>query len=126
MAKSFLFYKEIIQVTPENWARSFLSKVAQGERSEIRKDLALDYFKNHIIESYLIAAKVADKLRYLMPAQDILSVSIRILLVWLFVVALTFAFVPEQPKSGMNPIPASTIGPQPPAPSVPVPGQKQP
>jgi hypothetical protein len=86
-ARSFLFYKEIIQVTPENWVRSFLPKET---REEIRKDLALEYFKNHIVESYLIAAKVADKLRYLMPAQDILSVSIRILLVWLFVDALTF------------------------------------
>lgn len=119
--KSFLFYKEIIQVTPENWARSFLSNGPNGKSSEIRKDLAVRYFRNHIIESYLIAAKVADKLRYLMPAQDILSVSIRILLIWLFVGAVTFAVVPEQPKLGMNPIPSAAIGQQPPALSAPTP-----
>src|SRR5262249_33701264 len=98
--KSFLFYKEIIQVTPENWARSFVSNAASTfvaastDTNEIRKELALDYFKNHIIESYLVAAKVADKLRYLTPAQGILSVSIRILLLWLLVGALTFVLVP--------------------------------
>jgi len=120
-ARSFLFYKEIIQVTPEHWARSFLSKET---REEIRKDLALEYFKNHIVESYLIAAKVADKLRYLMPAQDILSVSIRILLVWLFVGALTFALVPEQPKLTMNPNQPATVDPQPSVPSIPLSGRK--
>ena len=140
-AKSFLFYKEIIQVTPENWVRSFLSNGTREGTREIRKDLALEYFRNHVVESYLIAAKVADKLRYLMPAQDILSVSIRILLIWLFVGAITFALVPEQPKLGINPIPSATttsqppalsaptsgpatIGPEPQAPSVPVPSQK--
>src|SRR5262245_242906 len=87
---------QILEAGSSNAASTFVA--ASTDTNEIRKELALDYFKNHIIESYLVAAKVADKLRYLTPAQGILSVSIRILLLWLLVGALTFVLVPGQTK----------------------------
>src|SRR3546814_10076355 len=59
----------------------------------------LRYLRNYIVESYLVAAKVAEKLRYLQPAQIILSWSIRILLVWLILVAATMALVPAKGPS---------------------------
>lgn len=48
---------------------------ADGARVCVNPALALSYAKNHIIESYLVAAKTADKLRYLEPAQDALCPS---------------------------------------------------
>lgn len=96
--KSYLFYKEIIQVAPGTWARSFLSSANTAQPSHVRADLDTDYFKNHVTEAYLIAAKVADKLRYLMPAQSILAWAMRVLLFWLFVYATTLVLVPDMPK----------------------------
>jgi hypothetical protein len=112
-ANSFLFYKSIIEVTPEAWARSFVAG-ASGER--IAPDLQLQYLRNYIVESYLIAAKVAEKLRYLEPAQIILSASIRILLVWLIVLATTITFVPARNQTSTGPIagkasPANVMSP---------------
>jgi hypothetical protein len=130
--RSFLFFSEIIQVTPQSWAhsffseaaRSFLTKGAAEGTREIRKDLALEYFRNYILESYLVAAKLADKLRYLMAAQQSLSWSIRILLLWLLCVAATFFLKPDRTKSVDPPSAASGIAPAPTA--VPAPPSEAP
>lgn len=108
--KSYLFYSPIIQVLPERWAQSFLKNAAvtPATKTELNDVLGVSYLRNYIIESYLVAAKVADKLRYLMPAQDILSWSIRLLLVWLFILALAVALVPNQSRA-----PALTAPPSP-------------
>lgn len=90
-ASSYLFYKSIIEVTPEAWARSF---VADASGNQLTPDLQLRYLRNYIVESYLVAAKVAEKLRYLQPAQVILSCSIRVLLFWLIFLAATIVLVP--------------------------------
>jgi hypothetical protein len=119
-----LFYKEIIQVPPENWVRTFVSEGPATDQFTVRKDLAIEYFRNHITESYLVAAKVADKLRYLMPAQEILAWSLRILLIWIVVGSVTFAIVPEQPKPTASAIPAVTVNPKPQEAGAP--GQKRP
>lgn len=96
-AKSFLFFREIIEVTPEEWAQSFLENGGPLDRTrKFRNDLGLAYLRNYIIESYLVAAKVADKLRYLMPAQTVLSFSIKILLAWLAIATITVIVVPEE------------------------------
>src|SRR5437773_8450894 len=76
---SYLFYSDIIALEPATWADRF---TVQGG-SAVDPDLSLRYLKNYIVESYLVAAKVADKLRYLQPAQDILATSMRVLLIWL-------------------------------------------
>jgi len=57
-AKSFLFYRSILEVLPAEWANSF---VATEDNTKIAPDLKLKYFWNYVVESYLIAAKVADK-----------------------------------------------------------------
>lgn len=107
-AGSYLFYKSIIEVTPEAWARSF---VAEGGGTQIAPDLQLRYLRNYVIESYLVAAKVAEKLRYLQPAQMILSWSIRALLFWLVFVAATIAFVPVKGQTtGSAPAAAPAAG----------------
>ncbi len=46
------------------------------------------------MESYLVAAKVADKLRYLNPAQKILYSTVKLLLVWVLVVGIISLSVP--------------------------------
>jgi hypothetical protein len=55
--KSRLFYRRIVEVSPEDWAKAF----SQQAISDVRAD----YIKNAVLESYLIAEKIADKLRQL-------------------------------------------------------------
>jgi hypothetical protein len=94
--KSYLFYRSILEVSPDQWASSFLSA---GDRTKLTPDLKLRYFRNYVVESYLVAAKVADKLRYLEPAQALQHLAIRVLLIWLVLYALTLAMVPPVEKS---------------------------
>ena len=114
-SKSFLFFMEIVQVSPEGWVRSFLKRETQeGAKQKFKEDLGLAYLYNYITESYLVAAKVADKVRYLMPAQTVFSNSIRILLVWLIIAAATVIVVPEQSKNvGAPPPPPASASPDP-------------
>lgn len=118
-ANSYLFYSAIIQILPERWADSFLNndKLDKSGQNTLNPELGLYYLQNYITESYLVAAKLADKLRYLKPAQDILSWSIRILLVWLFFYALAVTLVPVRAQEGFAPRSAGV------APAVP--GQKE-
>lgn len=96
-SRSFLFYQSIVRTDPQGWAKGFLVGPPSGGTATA---LDLQYLKNYVAESYLVAAKVGDKLRYLGPAQLILQWSIRLLIVWLSLLVLTFAFVPQAPKSG--------------------------
>jgi hypothetical protein len=91
---SYLFYSAIIELKPETWASSFTSE----NGSKIEPNIPLRFFRNYIVESYLVAAKVADKLRYLHPAQDILAFSIRALLIWLILLSVTAVLVPAHDK----------------------------
>jgi hypothetical protein len=84
--KSQIFYAAMVSVTPEAWARSYVAPTAPAAAFEIRSDLKERYLRNYIIESYLVAAKTADKLRYLEPAQRLLAFSLGCLLVWLALV----------------------------------------
>lgn len=92
---SFLFFREIIRVSPEGWAKSFVE--VKQSRPVLRSRLKEEYFKNYVMESYLVAAKTADKLRYLGPAQSLLAWALRCLL--LFVIFITFiqAYIPKEP-----------------------------
>lgn len=106
---SYLFYSDIVSLTPARWAKSFVhskgSARAGGGEEEFQIDpqLPIYYFRNYILESYLIACKVADKLRYLEPAQTILSFSIRVLLAWVLVMGSTLIFV-ASPRSASQPV----------------------
>lgn len=105
-AGSYLFFPEIIKITPTDWAKSFCSRpTGPGHHTHVTLDaqLQLRYFKNYVAESYLVAAKVADKLRYLMPAQSILLFSIRMLLIWVLLFAITLTAVPETTRKRDQP-----------------------
>ncbi|HRQ58628.1 MAG TPA: hypothetical protein PLN31_14540 [Azoarcus taiwanensis] len=89
--RSLLFFQPIVGTTPEAWAEAFA----------VDKDKLLrEYYKNYVTEAYLVAAKAADKIRYLDPAQRLLHWGIRFLLLCFLSVILTFAFVP--PADGNN------------------------
>jgi len=94
--KSYLFFVSIVGVNPADWASSFVQ--ARGARTVPRNGLSLQYAKNYIAESYLVAAKVADKMRYLEPAQAILGFALRVLLAWLVAAAAVSIFQPAKEK----------------------------
>jgi hypothetical protein len=91
-AKSFLFYPGIISLKPSEWGKSFLD---EGELDKLNSNLEIEYLKNYIVESYLVAAKVADKLRYLMPGQQLLSYALRLLFLWFIIYVVTIMIVPD-------------------------------
>jgi hypothetical protein len=89
--KSLLFFQEIIGVTPLGWANSFVTVANADGKSvaTLRSDLRIQYLKNYVAETYLVAAKAADKLRYLQPAQSLLAWSLRCLLVYILLLSAT-------------------------------------
>ena len=93
-AKSMLFYREIVAVSPLGWAESFVTASA-GSASTLRTDLQATYFRNYVMEAYLIAAKTADKLRYLGPAQGALAWALRFLLLFVLLFATAVCRVPS-------------------------------
>lgn len=93
--RSFLFFREIIGVTPEGWARSFCDTQA-GKGHEL-EHLRLAYLRNYVTETYLVAAKTADKLRYLQPAQSLLAWALRFLLLFLCILAAIQLSIPAVP-----------------------------
>jgi hypothetical protein len=86
---SVLFYQSIIRTKPEAWGKLFA-----GDQATLMRT----YYKNYATEAYLIATKVADKLRYLDPGQRLLIVSIRVLLCVFLSIILTFTFVTPPSK----------------------------
>lgn len=93
--KSFLFYGSIVGVTPQTWADSFVEIPVTGAAL---RDLRLEYLKNYVSESYLVAAKTADKLRFLEPAQSLLSWALRFLLVFAALFAVSaLVLTPTKP-----------------------------
>lgn len=111
-AKSMLFYQEMIAVSPQGWADSFVTVDKAGAPS-LRTGLQEAYFRNYVMEAYLIAAKTADKLRYLGPAQGALAWALRFLL--LFVLLFAFAVsripgtkgAPDPVKVDLHSVPAA-------------------
>lgn len=97
-ARSRLFFIDIVATSPKEWAEGF--KETPVGPSEPAKSLSIEYAKNYIAESYLIAAKVADKMRYLSAAQKILGFSLKVLFIWFIVIAGVSAFSPGQLREG--------------------------
>jgi hypothetical protein len=98
-ALSYLFYKSILRTTPEGWAASFVTKTKSGGN---KNSLTLKYYKNYITESYLVALKCGDKLRYLQPAQKLLQCGIRLLIFWLVCFFVVIALVPSKAEVDMR------------------------
>lgn len=101
-AKSMLFYQEIIAVSPQGWADSFVT-VDQAGTPALRNGLQEAYFRNYVMEAYLIAAKTADKLRYLGPAQGALAWALRFLLLFVLLFAFAVCRIPET-KGAPDPV----------------------
>lgn len=74
---SMLFYKGILDVTAPTWAEAFI-----GLGTNKGDDLKAYYAKCYIAESYLIAEKVADKLRLLSPGVATLQAAMWVLVVF--------------------------------------------
>lgn len=92
--KSMLFHKGIIGTGPEGWVNSFVTENSNGGVI-VKNNLKLIYLINYIIEAYLVAAKTADKIRYLAPAQALLAWAMRTLVVFVLLFAASVIFVPK-------------------------------
>ncbi|MFK4448684.1 hypothetical protein ABH944_008715 [Caballeronia udeis] len=92
-ALSHLFFKSILRTDPAGWADSFVKNTTAGVGGS---SLTLKYYKNYITESYLVAAKCGDKLRYLQPAQKLLQCAIRLLIFWLLSFFIVVVVVPTK------------------------------
>lgn len=88
---SYLFFQSIIRTQPGTWARSFIRSTTEDSAGD---NLSVEYYKNYVAESYLIAAKIGEKVRYLEPAQRLLQWAIRLLILWLLALAVTVAIAP--------------------------------
>jgi hypothetical protein len=93
-ANSFLFFQSILRTAPAGWAVSFVERTSAIGCPD---RLSLLYYKNYIAETYLIAAKLGDKLRYLQPGQQLLQYAIRALLIWLLLVFIVALWMPRAP-----------------------------
>lgn len=114
--KSFLFFRSMVATKPEAWADAFLDP---EDKSKPNPAMLERYYKNYITECYLIAVKLADKIRYLEPAQDLLLCSIKVLICWVILLAVVVAYVPtagdcynpnmENCRVGQNGSPATMV-----------------
>ena len=85
---SMLFYQMILSVNHTAWARFF--RDTTGENGH---DLKQVYVKDFIIESYLVAEKVAVKVRVLTHGVRCLIVAMGLLLIYFVLCAASFAAV---------------------------------
>lgn len=86
---SMLFYKGILDVTGQQWAKAFVDQ-ANGKGQKLKAH----YAKCYISEAYLVAQKVGDKLRWAAPGVFALLVAMFVLLAFFVFLALTVQFVP--------------------------------
>ncbi|RSX05225.1 hypothetical protein DAI01_14240 [Sphingomonas koreensis] len=137
--KSRLFHTGMLAVRPRAWATAFVAAPAltaggtpDASKVTLRAALQQNYFRDLVGEAYLVSAKAADKLRYLEPAQGLLSLALKCLLAWLILLPVIIFFVPakhmpDTPKTTKlivpNPLPVNAritaLPPPPPAPAPP-------
>ena len=94
--ESLLFYGGVIRSRPRAWIKGWVIAGADGDpegKPMLRDDLRQRYFRHLVSETYLVAAKTADKLRFLEPAQSLLAISLRCLFVWILLLAPIGIFV---------------------------------
>lgn len=96
--RSHLFFQQISDVTPRAWAGSFVTVDSEGgSPAQLNQQLRMSYLRNYVTEAYLVAAKTADKLRYLEPAQSLLAWALRMLVLFVVFAAIAVMFVPLPP-----------------------------
>lgn len=97
---SFLFFEKIIEVSPADWARAFTGTTAATSA----EDLAFEYVKNNILETYLIAQKIPSKLRPLRKANTLYIASACILVAWVVVTAIAVGSIDLWPTAAVSAI----------------------
>lgn len=125
---SMLFYERILDVTAPNWGEAFV-KLGTGNGD----DLKAYYAKCYIAETYLVAGKLAEKLRVLSPGVGALRAAMVILLLFFFLFGANVIFVgssqavsgqvapttpapPAAPPATPSPSPVAPVAPPPIAP----------
>lgn len=99
--RSRLFYRGILHVRPKAWATAFVSAASADASDDVpalHAGLKQGYLRDLVGETYLVAAKAADKLRYLDPAQRLLALSLTCLLFWLGLLPVVAILVPSTPS----------------------------
>jgi hypothetical protein len=104
---SLIFWGGIIRSTPADWAGAFVRKV--NGVPAVRDDLSGRHLAGLIRETYLIAAKTADKLRVLEIAQKALACSLQCLLLWLVLLGVVAMAIPST-KPDPKPVETHLIG----------------
>ncbi|KWV58234.1 hypothetical protein AS156_36170 [Bradyrhizobium macuxiense] len=115
---SMLFYKGILDVTAPTWGEAF---IALGTKEGA--DLKAYYAKCYIAESYLVAEKVADKLRLLKPGVGVLQAAMWVLLGFFLLAGANVIMVKSSSSAAPKATPSTAPAVNPPAP-VPAPGKK--
>jgi hypothetical protein len=88
---SFLFFQEILKVSGKDWASAFTQSS--------REKLQLEYAKNSILETYLIAQKIPQKLRPLNKGVLLFFASTVVLIFLLPLCAVTVVVVEVSPPA---------------------------
>lgn len=109
--RSRLFFRGILHVRPRAWAEAYVTGESDEEPPAINGRLKQIYFRDLVGETYFVAAKTADKLRLLDPAQWFLSRSLVFLFAWLVSLgAIAIAVpVPKSETSVRLAVPASPV-----------------
>jgi predicted component of type VI protein secretion system len=127
--ESLLFYGGLIRSRPSAWIKGWVTARADGDpgdRPALRDDLQQRYLRHLVSETYLVAAKTADKLRYLEAAQSLLAIALEFLFFWLVLLALISTVVPSTKPPAhpvqmpLGPAPSSSQLPSPALPGAPV------
>jgi len=108
--RSRLFYIPISKAKPAAWAEQLATYVGKGEKAA-GNAAEIDFLKDLVLETHLVACKANDKVRYMRPAQDLLWHAARIFLGWIILVAVTMAVTPrwKEPKAPLPPPPVIQV-----------------
>ena len=109
-APSRLFYQGIIKVRPSIWSLEFVGPkpASDTDTPKLSPRLKANYLADMVGETYLIACKTADKLRYLDPAQRLLATALKCLIAWILLLALLAVLQQEKisPPTAVKVVPS--------------------
>lgn len=109
-APSRLFYQGIIKVRPSIWSLEFVGPkpASDTDTPTLSPKLKANYLADMVGETYLIACKTADKLRYLDPAQRLLATALKCLIAWILLLAVLAVLQQEKvsPPTAVKLVPA--------------------
>lgn len=127
--RSRLFYQQISKAQPADWAEQIhdwqQEAAAPGAPADqVGRALRVAYLRDYVVESYLVACKTYDKIRYLIPAQTLMFWATRLFVIWILVLAALLVCVPRDKTAknevkvgvdvSLTPAPIRPVGPVPP------------